>query len=349
MYVEPQEISTFAGGRVVLRLFEDSGEWIDPNAIPGVRVELYVPGDAARLLLVSEDGTVTATAPERKGTHLAQILLRGEGVSESAELGITIRSLGGTPVTLSVGPYDAPDTLHADVFDPRGTYVAMRPLSVEGQTVEIEPGTEWIEGVYRVVIREASGRDLDLHEVYVEKANYASAPTFWELPEPARLSIEYLKYDLMGDVHPVPPSALLTLEQYARHWEATVEDIGFAIQVRKRKNPPSEWYPVILKGTTVRAFDTLANRAVTVPRFTGVPTVAQTEDHLQGAWETRKADLKREYDRDKYLVRRYHMPGAGVTIDPFLSMFGRGFGGRGLSSAIGRPSWFPAISDMARR
>lgn len=352
MRIEPQSVTTFAGGRVVFRLFTDRGEAIDPARIGNVRVELYIPGDERRLCLITPASggasTVTATVPEVTGVHEASILLEGDGVSQSAPITINVRSLGGMPMEVSVGSYTQAfpgQSLTASVYDPMGTHVETMP--VEGDFVTIEQGSEWIGGLYRIVIRNGGGRDLGIDEVLVEKTSYASAPTFWSLTEEARITLEYLKYDLMGDPEPVGEGALLTLEQYASHWVQVVYDINFAIQENRRaERPPLSWYPVVLKGTTIRAFDYLANRAVTVPRFTGVPTMMRDESHLQGAWEQRSANLKREYEREKYMVRRFHMPGISATVDPFFSLTERGgsSGGIGVSSRMGRPAWFPGFS-----
>lgn len=349
MYVEPRDVSTFPGGRIVYSAYREDDSRID--LLEGVKkVTAYFPDGRRISTPIHPNNTFSLIVPNERGTldNISIILEDDREMHTTAYVRISVSTVGNNSFSISTHPsVGIVPPANAHIHDPTGSIVAVMPLESDSTgryTLSAKPPAEWKEGIYRAVVRDSDGinNEKDFIEFDLARPDLASAPTYWELKDWMQNLIQYLKYDWMGDEAPFPPAAWLTLEQYSRHWVATVEELNLIQPITNFRGigcPPS-WGQTVVKGTAMKAFQYLANRGVSAPRWTGSPIVMQDESHLQSSWEQRYSILKADYDEEKVRLKRLHMPKAMVTVDPHLGYLSGGLSGSSNMALLGRPSWF---------
>lgn len=344
--VHPGNISTFPGGRIVFDAYRD-GVRLDLLALVA-DVKIYFPGYEPQTGVLNANGSFTFMVPNIKGMYdNVAVTAEWPGNLETGYIKVVVTEVGASPYSIMTSPSKplvAP--VQAQIHDPTGLLVRVAPMTLDAASgnyiLTDSPDPEWKEGVYRAVIRDAE-KEKDLIQFDLDRPELASAPTFWSLSDWQRLALQYLKFNWMSDEAPLPPAALLTLEQYAEHWVRTVEELNFVQPSTRfhRFSPPVNWESTLLKGTALKVFDTLANRSVTIPKWTGSPIVMQDESALQGNWEKRYNVLKPDYDKEKIRLKKSYLPRPAVTVDPMLGWLGGGnLGGAAKFALLGRPSWF---------
>jgi hypothetical protein len=345
----PDNVTSFPAARLSFAV-EVDGDPLPLSTLPGITVRVSDPSGQATIATVHEDDdTFSWIVPPITGTHQVSVVIEytdmGEPVSLLESFALTVNS----PMLPSFGVTSDPEiTIVApafvDVYSPRGVLLVSNPMTQEGPnyTATFQPANDWETGAYTVQIRDTQGVK-QVYREWIERPVYASMPTFFSLPEPARRMIEFLKYDMLSDHEPFEENgAFFDLESYARHWVATVEEINVIPPYTNfaATGHPDFWYPVILKGTTCSVHRALANRSVTVPRWNGNVMPIQDESHLEGSWQSRLDALWPEYTKERAYLKGRHMPKMRVTIDPWMSFRGGNLAGTTALSLIGFPSWF---------
>jgi hypothetical protein len=342
--ITPNNVTSFPGARITFTLHQD-GQQLQLSTLDGARVEIYFPGQGQALGTIHEtDNTFSWIVPMEEGTHKVRIVAVWEDESDHGEFTVKVNPVLAATFTYQADPNINPTgTLHADVYNPVGQLVYSTPMTFSGLNYEFSkrPENEWYEGEYRIALRDETGV-LDVDSAWIERPNLASMKMFFDLPLWQRQLIEYLKYEMMGDTDPMHPGALFTLEEYAKHWRAVVEEINH-VPPYTNFHPAAidlHWANVLLKGTLLRVYHALSNRAVTIPRFTNLDAPIQDESHYQQAWESRYNTLRPEYIEERAYMKGYYLPQPAITVDPFLGWVGGNLAGTSGLALIGRPNWF---------
>ncbi len=342
--ITPNTITTFPGARLTFTV-NYNGAPLLLSTLAGARVEVYFPGQAPVVATIHEtNNSFSWVVPVTEGEHQVNILVTWADNSEWGKVTIRTNGVMAARFTYQTSLDITPTgVVHADIYNPLGQLVHSTPMTVDGNNYTLihRPGVDWIEGEYRVAIRDDNGV-LDIDSLWIERPSLVSMKTFFDLPMWQRQLIEYLKYELMGDTHELHPGALFTLEEYAKHWRSVIDEINNIIPVTSFSvnGIPSFWSNTVLKGTTLRVFHSLANKSVTIPRWQNISAPIQDESHYQQSWEARYNLLRPEYVEERAYMKAAHLPNATVTVDPFLGLTGGNLAGQSGLALIQRPSWF---------
>lgn len=342
--ITPNNVTTFPGSRLQFTANED-GFTIPLTSIDKARVEVYFPGQHPAVATIHEaDNSFSFIVPITEGEHKVNILITWQDRTEWGSVTIKTNPVMAARFTYNTSlDYTPTGAVHADIYNPIGQLVYSTPMTASGSNYGIShrPGVEWFEGEYRIAIRDDNGI-LDIDAIWIERPSFASMKVFFSFPMWQRQLIEYLKYEMMGDTHELHPGALFTLEEYAKHWMSVVEEINNITPITRfsPQGIPSFWANTILKGATLRVYHALANRSVTIPRWTNISAPIQDESHYQQSWETRYNLLRPEYVEERAYMKGAHLPNAVVTVDPFLGWIGGNLAGTAGLALIQRPTWF---------
>ncbi len=342
MNLTPETVVSHPGARIVFSATQEgslvplsNGQW---EAI------VYFPGEEPENGVIHEsNNTFFWVVPPQSGKFEVGVLLKRGDEEWWTRFEITINPAQAATLraTMSMGGLASP--VHMDVYDPMGEMMYSEEVTGKAPNywIEFRPGLDWIDGEYQIYLRDANGIQ-DIDSQWVQRPKLASMGTFYGLPIWHRQLLSYLKFELMGDTEPMHPGALFTLEEYAKHWFYTIEEIN-NIPPYTTFHPngiPMFWGNVTLKGTLCRVYHALANRSVTIPRWTGVPVAIQDESHYQQSWEARYNLLREEYKEERAYMKAAHLPGPSVTVDPWLGWGGGNLAGTAGLALIGRPTWF---------
>lgn len=364
--LNPNNVTSFPGARVQFSASRD-GSPLALSTLVNARVEIYFPGEGQQLATIHEsDNTFSWIVPMQEGSHEVRVIISWQDETDEGgfivninpvlaarftyqtmpSVGVVIKYWGSTETFDYLSNYRFINVLHADIYNPMGQLVFSSPMTFNGMNYEIthHPGADWFEGEYKIAVRDDSGVQ-DVGSVWIERPALASMKAFFELPVWQRQIIEYLKYEMMNDTDPLHPGAMFTLEEYAKHWSMVVREIN-DIPPYTMYHPqaiPMFWANTVLKGTTLRVFHSLANRAVTIPRWQNMNVPIQDESHYQQAWESRYQALRPEYEEERAYMKAAHLPNAAITVDPFLGFVGGNLAGTTGLAMIGRPSWFAGL------
>ncbi len=341
--LNPQNVTTFPGARIQFTATRNGVQM--PLSTMGAEVHIYFPGRNQEIATIHEsNNTFSYIMPMNTGEFDVEVLISWDDQSDRGSFHVKVNPVLAARFTYQTLPDIQPTgELHADIYNPMGQLVYSAPMTFNGYNYEItkRPDADWIEGEYRVAVRDETGV-LDIDSIWIERPSFASMAHFFELPLWQRQIIEYLKYELMSDTEPLHPGALFTLEEYAKHWKATVGEIS-DLPIYPNFQPlelPISMANVLLKGTTLRVFHALANRSVTIPRWQNLDAPIQDESHYQQSWEARYQALRPEYEMERAYRSADFLPGPAITVDPWLGWRGGNLAGTAGLALIGRPTWF---------
>lgn len=344
MEISPSSVRTHPGSRVVFGVTEE-GQTV-PLSNGQYEVLAYVPGREPENATIHEtDNTFSYVVPPVGGDVRVSFLIKrsygGQTYESWVHVDFEVDPAESQPITFTNSVEGLQYPAYMDLYDPRGNLVHTESFSSPNHTMSVRPAPEWIEGEYRVVVRDQTGlKDVDA--LWMERPDLISMPTFFSLANWQRQLLEYLKYEMLSDTAPLHPEAYFTLEEYAKHWVYVVDEINnVPFYTRFSANSvPFFWANVMLKGTLCRVYQALANRSVTIPRWNGVPTIIRDESHLQSSWQERYQQLRPEYEEERAYLKGLHSPKPAITVDPWLGWGGGNITGTAGLALIGRPTWF---------
>jgi len=338
----PATVTSFPGARLTFTASREGN--VMPLSTMGAEVRIYFPGREVEAGTIHEtDNTFSYIIPINSGEQDVTVQITWNDTSDQGKFHLKINPVLASTFVYQTKPITATGTVHADIYDPMGNLVFSAPMTYNGFNYQISkrPEEDWVEGEYRVAVRDDNGV-LDIDSLWIDRPQFASMPQFFGLPLWQRQLIEYLKYEMMQDTEPMHPGALMTLEEYAKHWRAVVREIS-DIPPYPDFSPegvPTTLANILLKGTTLRVFHALANRAVTIPRWQNLDAPIQDESHYQQSWEARYQALRPEYIEERAYRSADFLPQPAITVDPFLGWMGGNLAGTSGLALIGRPNWF---------
>lgn len=360
----PNNVTSFPGARLVFSATLD-GQPMALSSLPNAKVEVYFSESSQQFATIHEtNDTFSWVVPTQAGEHDIRVLISWDQGNEwttfklkinpimaarftyqtNPEIGVSIKYWNSTETFNFLAGYRFINILHADIYNPIGQLVFSSPMTFNGHNYELvhRPADDWFEGEYKIAVRDDTGV-LDVDSLWIERPSFASMKLYFELPDWQRQIIEYIKYEMMGDTDPIHPGALFTLEEYTKHWRSVAGEINNVPWYTDYQAPsiPAGWANVMMKGTLLRVYGSLANRGVTIPRWQNLNAPIQDESHYQQAWESRYKELRPEYIEERaYMKGQYHSPEPAITVDPFLGFIGGSMAGTTGLAMIGRPSWF---------
>ncbi len=348
--INPNIVNSFPGARIKFNVSED-GSPLLLSTLVGASVEIYFPGQHPALATIHEsDHTFSWVVPISEGEHEVKALVVWQDSAEWVSFRVKISSIMSISFSYMTSLQGDPTgDVIADLYDPLGHLVSSVPMfgAQNNYSATFTPQASWLNGEYRVAVRDDTGI-IYIDSKWIEKPSFASMRVFFNLPNWQRQIIEYLKYEMMGDTHELHPAAIFTLEEYAKHWIMTVGDINPIIPPTsfQPEGIPMFWGNVMLKGTLLRVYHALANRSVTIPRFSNLNAPIQDESHFQQSWESRYQALRPEYEEERNYMKAAHLPNPAITVDPFLGWRGGNLAGTSGLALIGRPNWFNGVGGM---
>jgi hypothetical protein len=357
----PNTVTSFPGARLIFSVSE-GGSDLSLSSSPGSRVEIFFPGEHPHLATIHESNdTFSWVVPLAEGTHTVRALVSFQDIVEYATFTVTINPILASKFVYRSAPeLTATGTVYADIYNPVGQLVHSAPMTDTGYGYEISttPGSTWFDDLgpsnnipleFTILIRDDNGV-IEADSMSLERPSFASMKSYFSLPDWHRQIIEYLKYEMMGDTEPLHPGALFTLEEYSKHWMMTVGEINDTMPTTTYHPAgiPTFWANVMMKGTLLRIYHALANRAITIPRWQNLDAPIQDESHYQQAYEQRYSLLRPEYEYERATMKGAHLPSPAVTVDPFLGWVGGNLAGQTGLAMIGRPSWFAGVSGLGR-
>lgn len=316
------------------------------STLSGAVVKVYFPNTDVRHGTIHEtDNTFSVVVPPMSGQHVIGVVIDWFDNSDRGEFELKITPVQAAVFTLTTNPaLDPVSPVFADIFDPTGVALGSWEMVFDGQNYSISerPGDDWYTGEYRAGIRDQTGY-IDVYPFWIERPQMASMQNFFGLPEWHQQTIEFVKYEMMGDTDPLHPGAWFTLEEYAKFWRSVVREINVI-------PPPTSFSPegvhpiladVMMKGTLLRVYHALANRTAPIPRWTGVNSPIMDESQLQQNWEQRYKMMREEYEEERAYAKGEFLAGPQISIDPFPHwMRGGNYGGTTFLNLIGKPTWY---------